>query len=245
MIEKPTKSTGNLPLFVEKQLIQWALRMGWTNKQIWFFQLKRVGLCLLGSSLAIVGWYMHFFDWKISLGLFVFMLLLWYEKYRQFHAHYRRFSFIQQVSFSKFMRMLIPYLLNRDAKRGLYETFGLIAQRVEDPNLAQELYRLMNEMNEFPHEITPFLAFAKRCSETDDAINFMTTLFYYQQSADDPRILQELGQLANDEVFRGVDDIIRLKIRRMQFLPMILTMSFAIPLLGIFGAMVFYMIQQI
>lgn len=228
----------------EKQLKVWAQRMGWTKQQWLYFQAKRLFFCSFGLILAGLGGFFGLFDWKISGGLVALMGLLWFEQSRQFRQRYRRFNFTQQVAFSKFMRMLIPYLLNQSVARGLYEIFGLIAQRVERGPLAQEIYRLMDEMNEHPHELGPFVAFARRCSESDEAINFMTTLFYYQQNTNDPQILQELGQVANDEVFHGVDEIIRLKVKRMQFLPMILVMSFCIPMLGIFGAMIFYMLRM-
>ena len=216
-------------------------KMGYSDKEIAQFQLKRLGLSFLCVCLGLV-----LFSMTGVLGVIFFSsvgLLLWVEKRKRVVQHYKAFSFVRQVSFSKFCRMLIPYLLLETQTKSLYGIFHQLAQRMANDPLQEPLYQLLADLNDHPNEIDPFLRFATACSGTDEAINFMTTLYYYQQRSEDPTLIQELARLANDELFQGVQTIIDVKVRRLSKYPMFLVFSLGIPLLGMMAAFVLQLVQ--
>ncbi|MFD2388838.1 hypothetical protein [Enterococcus rivorum] len=211
--------------------------MGFTLKEIDRFQLKRIAITLLCFLLGL-----GFASFVHPAFLLLFVIVggaYWLEKYRNVQRSYKKFHFVQQVSFSKFCRMLIPYLLAGGNGKSLYGMFDKIARRLDGHPLQEPLYQLMAEMTDQPKAIAPYIRFAEVCSNTDEALNFMTTLYYYQQSSDDPTIIQELGRIANDELFKGVHEIIDYKVRKMSKLPMFLVFALGVPLLGILGAMIY------
>ncbi|MGL9969210.1 hypothetical protein [Enterococcus sp. DIV1420a] len=216
-------------------------KMGYSEQEINTFQLKRIGLSLLCFWLGI-GLFKLLGLYGLG-GCFLLGILFWFDQRKRLISRYKNFSFVRQVSFSKFCRMLIPYLLVENQGKSLYAIFSHLAKRIEGDSLQEPLYQLLTDMNDYPNEIEPFIHFAENCSGTDEAINFMTTLFYFQQSSDDPTIIQELGRLANDELFAGVKEIVDMKVRRFGKYPMFVVFSLGVPMFGMMGAFVWEIIK--
>lgn len=218
-------------------------RMGYSDRQITQFQVKRIGftfgLFFLGIGLVqYLGMY--------SLGLFfVLGILFWLDKRQRLVKQYKQFSLVRQVSFSQFCRMLIPYLLMDNQGKSLYTIFSHLAKRMEGTSIHHPLCQLLVDMTDKPNDIAPFIAFAKAGSRTDEAINFMTTLFYYQQSSDDPTTIHELGRLANDELFEGVQEIVDVKTQRLGKYPLFITFAIAIPMVGILGSFIVEVVRGV
>jgi len=118
--------------------------------------------------------------------------------------------------------MLIPYLLLPNVT--LYHVFNRMLFKVEDEHMKTCLERLIIEMNEQPSAEAPFINFGQDAGGTDQANLFMTALYDYQQNSSDPSIVEELGKMASDELFYGVDEIIKFKLSRFHTFPMRLTM---------------------
>lgn len=216
-------------------------QIGLSEKELNVFQLERlgVGICCLFVGVGLIP-VIGLYGPIVFSGL---ALLLWVEKKKELVRRYKRVLFTRQVSFSKFCRMLIPYLLAETQGKSLYAIFSHLANRLTGESIQEPLYRLIASMNDCPNEIEPFVEFAESCSGTDEAVNFMTTLYYYQQSSEDPTIIQELGRLANDELFEGVQEIVELKVKRLSKYPLYLVFSLGIPMLGIMSSFVWRIVQ--
>ena len=64
---------------------------------------------------------------------------------------------------------------------------------------------------------------------------FMTTLYDYQQNTFDSSIIEELGKMASEQLFNGVDEIIEFKLRKFNMFPTKITM---LSLIIVFGYMI-------
>ena len=104
--------------------------------------------------------------------------------------------------------------------------------RVEDTDIKENLERLIIEMNDNPNSSEPFKNFALNASGEDEAVLFMHTLYDYQQHSYDKSIIQELGRMASDDLFKGVDEIIEFKLRKFNMFPTKLTMINLLIVLG-------------
>lgn len=217
----------------EKDLFKMLNEMGDSDERIIKFQKSR----LLKSVIATIPFLLFaiFFNKmfvfaSIGLGIFV-----WSNEYKRIVKFYKNFLFEKQLVFSKFTRMLIPYLLQSDAT--MYSVFNRILTRLEDGHVKHCLERLIIEMNEMPNSDEPFKKFARDASGTDSAILFMTTLYDYQQNTFDHSIINELGQLASEELFEAVDEIKAFKLKKFAMFPTKLTMASFIITLGYAAAM--------
>lgn len=227
----------------EENLYERAKEMGFSSGEIRKFQIKRLIICLAIGLLAIFA--CQVFGWLYAVVILFGIPFFWVYKYRGFRNVYQRYVVNQQMNFSDFISMLVPYLLNTGVKRSLFANLELVAEQMRNDQFKKEIYRFLGEMNDSPNEIEPFIHFAKRCGGTDEAMNFMMTLFRYQQYADDSKVIQELSRIANEEVFKGVDYIAEAKIVRMNKLVMQTVMCFGIALLSVMGAEVFYIVKNV
>lgn len=99
--------------------------------------------------------------------------------------------------------------------------------------------RLMFNIRSNPSNIQDFLDFATESSNTETSVSFMESLYYYTQSSKDTKVIVELANLSGKEMFSMVDEIIKLKIKRIENIPMTVVMIMLIPMLGILGSFLF------
>lgn len=205
--------------------------MGDTEEAISGFQKKRMavsfGLLLTG---LIMGLLLHPFI--IGIGL-VMAIVSYYMKGRSVDAFYNNWKFERQLAFSKFTRLVIPYLKSSDGNMALYTIFNRIIRRMDDPEDKRNLYQLMSEMGDDPANIKPFIDFAERSSGTDMSHLFMTTIFDFQQTTFDVGVIDELGKLASEDMMNSVDEIIDFKLRRFAMFPTKIVMSSFLLVLGL------------
>ncbi|MGG3663002.1 hypothetical protein [Bacillus gobiensis] len=212
----------------EHNLYDMCKEMGFTEERFIKYQKKRLFRALLfGFPLIVVAF---FFQWWWSLAGISISAFLWWNEYNRAKKFYGKFNFEKQLQFSKFTRMLIPYLLQTNAT--LYSVFSRMLDRVEEGHVKSSLERLLIEMNEYPNSDEPFVRFAKDASGTDSSILFMTTLYDFQQNTYDHSIIMELGQLSSAQLFEGVDEIISFKLRKFSLYPTKLTMASFVITLG-------------
>lgn len=105
-------------------------------------------------------------------------------------------------------------------------------RRVQYEAIAR-IERLMFQMRSHPDTIDDFLNFAKESSNTETSISFMESLFYYTQSTNDTKVVVELARLSAQEMFATIDEIINMKMRKIENLPMTIVMLALIPIFAI------------
>ena len=212
----------------EHNLYEMCKEMGFTEERFIKYQKKRfLRSVLFGFPLIVAAF---FFQWWWALAGIAISGFLWWNEYNRAKKFYGNFNFEKQLQFSKFTRMLIPYLLQTDAT--LYSVFTRLLDRLEEGYVKSSLERLLIEMNEYPNSDMPFVRFAKDASGTDSSILFMTTLYDFQQNTYDHSIIMELGQLSSVQLFEGVDEIITYKLRKFSMYPTKLTMASFVITLG-------------
>lgn len=212
----------------ERNLYDMCREMGFTDERFVKYQKKRFFRAVLfGIPLIIASF---FYQWWWALAGLSISGFIWWNEYNRAKKFYGNFNFEKQLQFSKFTRMLIPYLLQTDAT--LYSVFTRLLDRLEPGIVKNSLERLLIEMNEYPNSEAPFVRFAKDASGTDSSILFMTTLYDYHQNTFDHSIIMELGQLSSEQLFEGVDEIITYKLRKFSMYPTKLTMASFVITLG-------------
>lgn len=216
--------------------------MGNSTMQIDKFQKKRVvfALMLLLAGLAF-GYFIHSWAYIVAPLL---AFIVYKMKYNDVNKMYRVWKFERQLNFSKFTRLVIPYLKASGGSTALYSIFNKILKRMDNPTDRDNLYQLMGEMGDRPHDIQPFLDFANRSSGTDMSHLFMSTIFDFQQSTFDVSVIDELGKLASEEMMTSIDEIIDMKLKRFAMFPTKIVMSSFILVAGFAVAMLLYHITN-
>lgn len=203
----------------EKDLYKMFKELRYTDEMFIKFQKNRFRKCAL---FLLAGLLLGLIDVKLIAIGFVLALIQWTSQYKKAKSYYNNSIFQKQLTFSKFTRMLIPYLLQSNAT--LYNVFNKMLVRLEDGYVKSCLENLIIEMNNNPNSEEPFKEFALNASGTDQAVLFMTTLYDYQQNTFDSSVITELGKMASEQLFNGVDDIIDFKLRKFNMFPTKITM---------------------
>lgn len=222
----------------EPVMYQKLREMGNSTMQIDKFQKKRVvfSFILLLAGLAF-GYFLH--PWAYAVGPLL-AFIVYKMKASDVNKMYQVWKFERQLNFSKFTRLVIPYLKASGGTTALYSIFNKILKRTDNPTDRENLYQLMGEMGDRPHDIQPFLDFANRSSGTDMSHLFMSTIFDFQQSTFDVSVIDELGKLASDEMMTSIDEIIDMKLKRFGMFPTKIVMSSFILVAGFAVAMLLY-----
>ncbi|WP_420841255.1 hypothetical protein [Evansella clarkii] len=215
----------------EDSLYHQLREMGDTTQKIDKFQRKRVmqtlGIVLLG---CLAGMFMHV--WLYLSGP-ILGAVFYKMKSKRVESYYKAWKFQRQLNFSKFTRLVIPYLKASGGTAALYTIFNKILQRTEDPSDRRSLYQLMGEMGDDPESLQPFTDFAERSSGTDMSHLFMSTIYDFQQSTFDVSVIDELGHMASEDMMSAIDEIIDMKLRRFVMFPTKVVMSSFILVAGL------------
>ena len=166
------------------------------------------------------------------IAALILPIVFYKYKYNNILSQYTGWKFQRHLQFSKFTRLLIPYLKQNKGDASLYSIFNKILLRTENQEDKNSLYKLMTEMSNKPNDIQPFIDYANRSSGTDMSVLFMSTIFDYQQSSFDTSTIDELGKIASKELIHGIDEIINFKLRRFVFFPTKIVMSSFVIVLG-------------
>ncbi|MGP9043218.1 hypothetical protein [Cytobacillus kochii] len=224
----------------EHDLYKMFREMRYDDEMFKKFQKKRI---YKGIASLFVGIMLSLFNPVLILLGVAISIYQWWSDYRKVKSFYNNFLFKKQLAFSKFGRMLIPYLLQTNAT--LYNVLNRMLLRIEEGHVKQCLEALIIEMNDYPNSEVPFKKFAIEASGTDNSILFMTTLYDYQQHSFDPSVINELGKMASEELFNGVDEIIDFKLRKFNMFPTKLTMISLLIVAGYMGAVFINLFQSI
>ncbi|EQK40018.1 hypothetical protein C672_3544 [[Clostridium] bifermentans ATCC 638] len=220
----------------EKDLYKMFKELSYTDEMFIKFQKNRFKKCFL---FLLTGLILGFIDIKLILIGVILALFQWTSLYKKAKSFYNNSIFKKQLTFSKFTRMLIPYLLQSNAT--LYNVFNKMVDRLEDGHVKDSLKKLIIEMNDNPNSEEPFKEFALSASGTDQAVLFMTTLYDYQQNTFDSSVVTELGKMASEQLFNGVDEIISFKLRKFDMFPTKITMLCLLITMGYLLAILVYL----
>lgn len=191
--------------------------MGDTTKNIDKFQRKRMLFSLLIVAIGMAaGFLVH--PWLYLAGP-ILGVFFYKTRSKMVESHYRVWKFQRQLNFSKFTRLVIPYLKASGGTMALYTIFNKILQRTDDEADRRSLYQLMGEMGDNPESLEPFTDYAERSSGTDMSHLFMSTIYDFQQSTFDVSVINELGKMASDDMMSAIDEIIDMKLRRFAMFP--------------------------
>lgn len=217
-------------VFAESQLYPILNEMGYTEAQADQFQKRRL-LESLGIFLALMFTGKLLASW-LYFGALIVPVVYYKLKWKSIKEAYRVWKFKRHLQFTKFMRLLIPYLKQSEGNASLYTIFNKILQRTTDENDRKNLSRLMSQMTSRPNDVQPFIDFANRSSGTDRSVLFMTTIFDFQHSSFDTSVIDELGKEASKELMIGIDEIVRFKVSRFGGYPSKVTYALLIYITG-------------
>lgn len=205
--------------------------MGFSYKKIDAGQRKRVIMSLLIAMVGVLaGLFIH--KW-LFMSAPIMSLGFYKMQMKRTETAYRAWKFERQLNFSKFSRLVIPYLKASGGSTALYTIFNKILARTENEDDRRSLYQLMGEMGDRPSDLAPFTAFAERSSGTDASHLFMSTIFDFQQSTFDTSVIDELGQMAAEDMMNAIDEIIDMKLKRFMMFPTKIVMSSFILVVGL------------
>lgn len=240
---KDVKKNRYNRMLAEEDLYSMLEEMGNTKRMIDKFQKRRmIQTALAGFFGLLLGLFLSKWCYLLAIGLPFF---LYRSKYTHVIKVYNAFKFERHLNFSKFTRLLIPYLKEADGSVSLYQVFRKILNRMENPVDKNSLARLMSEMTDKPNDIQPFTDYAMRSSGSDMSINIMQTIYDFQQNSSDTNVINELGQMASTELQRSIDEIIAFKLKRFNFFPTKIVMSSFILVVGFAAAVLVYHLSSI
>lgn len=229
VVNEVTKKNKLIRMTAEEGLYSMLKEMGYSQKRIDKIQIRRI-LQTIAIAIAFLLFGVVFSRW-FYIGAIILPLVVYKIKYKKIKSQYTTWKFQRHLQFSKFTRLLIPYLKQSEGQ-SLYSIFNRILQRMDNKEDKKLLYTLMTEMSTRPNDIQPFINYANKTSGTDMAVLFMSTIFDFKQSTFDISVIDELGKIASEELMNGIDEIIEYKLKRFVFFPTKLVMSCFIIVLG-------------
>lgn len=206
------------PFLLEANLYSKMLEMNEKGSVIHKWQTRRllsVALILIiGTVLSILSPA----NVSIILGFTIASaVLIFFNSRKSIENLYSNYRFQRQLEFSKFCRLIIPYLSTSDNQVSMYGVFDKIVNRMRYDDDKKNLKILMKQMSDEPENITPFIEFGRKMSDTDFSAIFMTTIFDIKDGCNDPQIITRLGELASKEILEKIQDIKNKKLSRFTF----------------------------
>ncbi|HDI3019236.1 TPA: hypothetical protein PL519_003480 [Clostridium botulinum] len=192
-----------------------------------------------------IGFYLFMNNWKYLIGGFAFTIVFYVIQAKKIKNIYNQFKFERHLQFSKFTRLLIPYLKQKKDGGNLYSVFNKIVKRLDYETDKRLLMKLMQEMTDYPNDIRPFVEYAEQTSGTDMSVLFMSTVFDIKQGLTDLDVIEELDRLASEELMAGVKSIIEFKCRKFAYFPTKIAMSSFIIVIGFAIAVLVFNLKDI
>ena len=227
---------------VEKSTYEKMKLMNTSDKFIKNWQLQRILLSLIIS--VMVSFLIVFvFKQKLlfSIGGPVVGIIFYILKFVDVNSKYKVYKFNRNLEFSKFARLIVPYLRQAKNGTGIYQIFSQMVNRMENPIDRQLMQRLMLQITDHPSELWPYIEFANKMSGTDFSITFMTLIYDISQGATDDNIIDDLGKEVSQQLMDIIRDIIEFKQKKFMSFP---TMIVAPNMVLILGYMICMMIYQ-
>lgn len=171
-------------------------------------------------------------------------IAVWFMAAKNTGSIYKVYKFNRQLNFTKFCRLLIPYLTKMKQGASLYQLLGDVSKRLDDKQDQDLVRSLMIDIANRPGEEQPFLKFAREFSGTDRAELFMLAVFDMSQGAYDDGVVKDLGRQASNDLMKQIDSVVEFKLSKFNNITTFLTMCSAIMLLGYFFSLIVSVIGQ-
>lgn len=214
----------------EKDMIERLIDMGESMEAIEKYQKTRVMQTAVSFVIFLVMGL--FLGETIILALAAIVPFMVYRsRYTTVIKMHKQWKFDREFNFSKFVRLLIPYL-KAGKDPALYMVFSKILDRLDNEEDRRSLFILMGEMTDRPGDIQPFNDFAERSSGSDMAYLIMATVYDFQQSTRDTDVINELGQMASEQMMTAINEIIAFKLKRFAMFPTKVVLSAFILVMG-------------
>lgn len=226
----------------EENYIKILNRMGFPEAQIKKRMKKRITLTIFMLTIFFLLFTL-LNNWIILILLLIMPFLAFKNDYSKAKKDYESFSFKQEIQFSKFMRLIVPYLKQDNGNVSLYTVFSKLIPRFEG-EFQNSLFRLMNEMVVQPNDIKPFIDFAERSSNKDVDINFMMSLFDFQNASNEVSVIEDLSEIANQELLKRTKNIVDAKGKKVSAVPFIMSFSISIILVSYLVSLIIYNVKQ-
>ena len=243
---KNSKKKSFLIRSLEKSSYDKMKLMNTTDEFIKKWQLQRIILSLIA---AIVGDFLIICVFKqpliFALSGPVIGLILYGLKHVNVNQQYKVYKFNRNLEFSKFARLIVPYL--RQAKNGtsIYHIFNQMVNRMENPIDRQLMQKLMIQITDYPTEMWPYIDFAKKMSGTDFSITFMTLIYDISQGATDDNIIDELGKEVSQQLMDIISDIIEFKEKKFMMFPTMIVAPNMVLILGYMACIMIYQFSKL
>lgn len=237
-----TKPKGNFIYVIIPDTAYMQLRkMNNSNLRIKKWSTSLLQAMLIGAVASfIIG---MLFNKLLYAGILVIPGMLYWQKMQSVKIMYNQWQFERRIQFSKFSRLLIPYLKQATTGVSLYSIFGKIIPRLDSQHDKDLLDILRKDSLDKPNDINPFMEYAEKASGTDEATLFMSTLFDISQGAVDMTVIDELGKQATKSLMEGIDTIIAFKSKKFTMFPTKITLLNLIIIFSYVIAITWYMLQ--
>lgn len=232
---------------VSKQTYEYLRIMGMDEYGIEKWQRSRIM-----QSLAMIplGGVMFLITNSSRIAVVVaFLSIVWYVMTdKDVETKYRNYRFDRALAFSKFTRLIVPYLkvdANGGTESKMFNSLNSILNRLDDPEDRKILAVLLNEIAEDPNDKRPYQRYAEKMGGIGDdfALTFMETLYDIRQGATNLSIIDNLAQDSSRRIQELTNDIVARKERKLYNFLTYLIITLLLPVLGIMGAFVFDSLQ--
>lgn len=221
----------------EDNLYFMAYEMGYTKSEVDKSQKKRLLISIIAATLPIlILGTDQSYSYIASVILAVYM---WKSPYSSLKRKFNEQAFKRELDFWRFIRMVIPFLAS---SQSLYSIFGEQLKMMNDESpgsVKTNLRRLMREMTDSPQDVEPFITFAEKCSGSDRAVLTMSAIYDKSEFSDDMSIVEELGEIATNELFKRRSMITNMKLKRlnkasyvMVFSSMLIVIAYAVGMIS-------------
>ena len=210
-------------------------RMNTTDAFIEKWQRQRIILSVvIAAIISVIVLVLHK-PLVFTLAGVVVGVIFYVLKHVNVNQKYRVYLFNRNLEFSKFARLIHPYL--RQAKNGtsVYRIFNQLVKRMENPIDKNLMQTLMLQITDKPSMMEPYIEFANKMSATDFSVTFMTLIYDISQGATDDTIIDELGKEVSQQLMDIISDIIEFEENKFQMFP---TMIVAPNMILIMGYMI-------
>ena len=227
---------------IERDYLFFLQEMGLNDHQIKARINKRFRMTILFFILSIMAASSvdktYYYSFCLVVPFLIFKNDFWSLK-----KDFNLFNIEREIAFNSFRNLSIPYLKEQKDKVNLYTIFASLNTRVH-PSLQNALFQLMNEMVAKSNSIEPFTDFAKKCSNSDESLNFMLSLYDFQNSSVDISVIEELSKSANAQLLKLVDEVKTIKNKKVNSIPLFVALGCALVLIPYLFSILLYSVNK-
>lgn len=227
---------------VEQNYLSFLKEMGLDDKRIKARVNKRFRMTILFFVLSIMA---AVFTEEAYVYLFCLIVpfLIYKNDFWSLKKDFNIFKIEREIAFNSFRNLSIPYLKEQKDKVNLYTIFASLNTRVH-PSLQKPLFQLMTEMVANSNSVEPFINFAKKCSNSDESINFMLSLYDFQNLSVDVSVIEELSQSANAQLLKLVDEVKYIKNKKVNSIPIFIAIGCTLILIPYLFSILIYSVSK-